>query len=86
VNAQFERPVSIARAREVLADFPGLRLVDNPAKNEYPLPLRAAGKDDCEIGRLRMDCALENAIAFWISGDQLLKGAALNAVQIAELI
>jgi aspartate-semialdehyde dehydrogenase len=45
-----------------------------------------AGKDDCEIGRLRIDCALDNAIAFWISGDQLLKGAALNAVQIAELL
>jgi aspartate-semialdehyde dehydrogenase len=86
VNAQFERPVSLDRAREVLAGAPGLRLVDNPAKNEYPLPLRVAGKDDCEIGRLRIDCALDNAIAFWISGDQLLKGAALNAVQIAELL
>ncbi len=86
VNAQFEQPVSLERAREVLAKAPGLLLVDNPAKNEYPLPLRVAGKDDCEIGRLRIDCALDNAIAFWISGDQLLKGAALNAVQIAELL
>ncbi len=86
VNAQFDQPVSLDRARDVLAKAPGLQLVDNPAKNEYPLPLRVAGKDDCEIGRLRLDCALENAIAFWISGDQLLKGAALNAVQIAELI
>jgi aspartate-semialdehyde dehydrogenase len=86
VNAQFDRPVSLERAREVLANAPGIQLVDNPAKNEYPLPLRVAGKDDCEIGRLRLDCALENAIAFWISGDQLLKGAALNAVQIAELL
>jgi aspartate-semialdehyde dehydrogenase len=86
VNAQFERPVSLEHARAVLAEAPGIQLVDNPAKNEYPLPLRVAGKDDCEIGRLRIDCALENAIAFWISGDQLLKGAALNAVQIAELL
>jgi aspartate-semialdehyde dehydrogenase len=86
VTAQFEEPVSLDRARDVLAKAPGLQLVDNPAKNEYPLPLRVAGKDDCEIGRLRIDCALENAIAFWISGDQLLKGAALNAVQIAELL
>jgi aspartate-semialdehyde dehydrogenase len=86
VTAQFERPVDLGRAREALANFPGLRLVDNPAKNEYPLPLRVAGKDDCEIGRLRIDCALENALTFWISGDQLLKGAALNAVQIAELL
>ena len=86
VNAQFEKPVSVDQARDVLAKAPGLRLVDNPAKNEYPLPLRVAGQDDCEIGRLRIDCALENGLAFWISGDQLLKGAALNAVQIAELI
>jgi aspartate-semialdehyde dehydrogenase len=86
VTAQFEQPVDLERAREVLSTAPGLRLVDNPAKNEYPLPLRVAGKDDCEIGRLRIDCALENALAFWISGDQLLKGAALNAVQIAELL
>jgi aspartate-semialdehyde dehydrogenase len=86
VTAQFERPVSLDHARDVLAKAPGLQLVDNPAKNEYPLPLRVAGRDDCEIGRLRVDCALENAITFWISGDQLLKGAALNAVQIAELI
>jgi aspartate-semialdehyde dehydrogenase len=86
VTAQFEKPVNLERAREVLAGFPGLQLVDNPAKNEYPLPLRVAGKDDCEIGRLRIDCALDNALAFWISGDQLLKGAALNAVQIAELL
>jgi len=86
VTAQFERSVSLDHARDVLAKAPGLRLVDNPARNEYPLPLRVAGKDDCEIGRLRLDCALENGIAFWISGDQLLKGAALNAVQIAELI
>lgn len=86
VNAEFEQPVSLDRARDVLAKAPGLQLVDNPAKNEYPLPLRVAGKDDCEIGRLRIDCAMDNALAFWISGDQLLKGAALNAVQIAELI
>jgi aspartate-semialdehyde dehydrogenase len=60
--------------------------VDNPSLNEYPLPLLVAGKDECEIGRIRLDCALENGIAFWIAGDQLLKGAALNAVQIAEII
>ena len=86
VHAEFEAPVSLERAREVLAKAPGLRLVDNPALNEYPLPLLVAGKDECEIGRLRLDCALDNGIAFWIAGDQLLKGAALNAVQIAELV
>ncbi len=86
VNAVFERPVSLEAARDVLAKAPGLRLVDDPGSNTYPLPLSVAGQDDCEVGRLRLDCALENGLAFWVVGDQLLKGAALNAVQIAELI
>jgi aspartate-semialdehyde dehydrogenase len=86
VSAEFERPVSVAAARAALAKAPGLRLVDVPSKNGYPVPLHVAGKDDCEIGRLRLDCALENGLSFWICGDQLLKGAALNAVQIAELL
>jgi aspartate-semialdehyde dehydrogenase len=86
VSAEFERPVSVEQAHEVLAKAPGLELVDEPAKNRYPMPLFTAGKDNCEVGRLRRDCALENGLAFWVSGDQLLKGAALNAVQIAELL
>jgi len=86
VSAEFERPVSLKEAREVLARAPGLDVVDDPAKAEYPLPLYAAEKDNCEVGRLRLDCALDNGLAFWVAGDQLLKGAALNAVQIAELI
>ena len=63
---------------------PGLDVVDNPAKNEYPLPLFTSEKYNCAVGRLRKDCALDNGLCFWVSGDQLLKGAALNAVQIAE--
>jgi len=86
VSAEFQRPVSIEKALEALSNAPGLRVFDCPAHAEYPMPLRVAGKDDCEVGRLRIDCALENGLAFWVSGDQLLKGAALNAVQIAELI
>jgi aspartate-semialdehyde dehydrogenase len=86
VNAEFDRPVDLTKAREVLSRSPGLRLVDDPAKAEYPLPLNCAEKDDCEVGRLRYDCALDNGLAFWVAGDQLLKGAALNAVQIAERI
>jgi aspartate-semialdehyde dehydrogenase len=86
VNAEFERPVSLKDAREVLAQAPGLEVVDDPSKAEYPQPLYAAEKDDCQVGRLRLDCALDNGLAFWVAGDQLLKGAALNAVQIAELI
>lgn len=86
VSAEFGRPVSVAAAREVLEKAPGLRVVDEPVRHGYPVPLNVAGKDDCEIGRLRVDCALENGLSFWICGDQLLKGAALNAVQIAELL
>src|SRR4029079_4171027 len=86
VSAEFSEPISAERARETLAEAPGLELVDEPARNRYPMPLQVAGKDNCEVGRVRRDCAFENGLAFWVSGDQLLKGAALNAVQIAELL
>jgi aspartate-semialdehyde dehydrogenase len=86
ISAEFERPVSAEEAREVLANAPGLELVDEPRYNRYPMPLFTAGKDNCEVGRVRRDCALANGLAFWVCGDQLLKGAALNAVQIAELL
>jgi aspartate-semialdehyde dehydrogenase len=86
ITAEFERPVSVEAAHEALAKAPGLELVDEPQKNNYPMPLYTAGKDNCEVGRVRLDCALENGLSFWVSGDQLLKGAALNAVQIAELL
>ena len=86
VSAEFERKVSVEQAREILAKAPGLELVDEPQNNRYPMPLRAAGKDNCEVGRVRIDCAFENGLSFWVCGDQLLKGAALNAVQIAELL
>jgi aspartate-semialdehyde dehydrogenase len=84
VSAEFEKPVSVEAAREVLRRAPGLEVVDAPERNEYPLPLYVAEKYNCQVGRIRKDCALENGLAFWVSGDQLLKGAALNAVQIAE--
>ena len=84
VNAEFEKPVTLEAARAALSKAPGLQVVDDPAHNKYPLPLECAGQDDCQVGRLRLDCALENGLAFWVAGDQLLKGAALNAVQIAE--
>src|SRR5437879_8234901 len=86
VNAEFERPVSVEEAREVLAKAPGIELVDEPQSNRYPMPLSVAEKDNCQVGRVRVDCAFENGLSFWVSGDQLLKGAALNAVQIAELL
>jgi aspartate-semialdehyde dehydrogenase len=86
VSAEFEKPVTVEAAREVLQRAPGLDVVDHPEKAEYPLPLYAAEKDNCQVGRLRLDCALDNGLCFWISGDQLLKGAALNAIQIAEAL
>ena len=86
VTAEFQQPVSVEAARKALASAPGLDVVDEPARQRYPMPLFTSGKDNCEVGRLRMDCALENGLCFWVSGDQLLKGAALNAVQIAEVL
>src|SRR6266704_3497018 len=86
VTAEFQRPLSVEQAREVLSKAPGLELVDEPHNNCYPTPLNVAGKDNCQVGRLRLDCAFENGLSFWVAGDQLLKGAALNAVQIAELL
>ena len=86
VSAEFERPVSLEAARAAFASAPGLDLMDNPDAKEYPLPLTVAGRDNCAVGRLRKDCAMDNGLAFWVVGDQLLKGAALNAVQIAELL
>ncbi|TLD69207.1 aspartate-semialdehyde dehydrogenase [Phragmitibacter flavus] len=86
VNAEFERPISLEAAREVLSAAPGLDVIDDPSLKQYPLALNVAGKDNCAVGRLRIDCALDNGLAFWVAGDQLLKGAALNAVQIAECL
>jgi aspartate-semialdehyde dehydrogenase len=86
VNAEFEKPVTVAAAREVLLRAPGLDVVDDPEKKQYPMPLFTSEQYNCAVGRLRLDCALDNGLAFWVSGDQLLKGAALNAVQIAEVL
>ena len=81
-----ERPVSVAEAREAFANASGVILMDNPAGKEYPMPLYLAGKDAVYVGRIRKDMAEENGLAFWIVSDQIRKGAALNAVQIAEYL
>jgi aspartate-semialdehyde dehydrogenase len=86
VSAEFEKPVTVQAAREVLKAAPGLQVIDEPSKNEYPQPLYQAEQYDCAVGRIRKDCAMENGLCFWVSGDQLLKGAALNAVQIGEAL
>jgi aspartate-semialdehyde dehydrogenase len=86
VNAEFERPVSVAEAREAIAAFPGAMLVDDPDRLEYPTPLDFSGQVKCGVGRIRVDTAFANGLAFWVSGDNLWKGAALNALQVAELL
>ncbi len=84
VSADFEKPVTVEAALAVLKQAPGLDVVDCPAKCEYPLPLYQTDRYNCAVGRLRKDCAMDNGLCFWVSGDQLLRGAALNAVLIAE--
>ena len=84
VNVEFAEEVSLEAARAALAAFPGVILRDNPAEQEYPMPLFTSGKTDVEVGRLRRDASTEHALNFWICGDQIRKGAALNALQIAE--
>ena len=84
VNVEFESEVSLDAARKAIAAFPGVVLRDNPSEQEYPMPLFTSGKTDVEIGRLRRDESTDNALNFWICGDQIRKGAALNALQIAE--
>jgi aspartate-semialdehyde dehydrogenase len=86
VCAEFERPVSVEKARAAVAAFPGAELVDDPANKKYPTPLDFAEKVKCGVGRIRADTAFDNGLSFWVSGDNLWKGAALNAVQNAELM
>jgi len=86
VNIQFAKPVEPAEAREVLSAAPGVEVIDDPAKNLYPLATDCEGKDPSYVGRIRKDDSAENALNLWIVSDNLRKGAALNAVQIAELL
>ncbi len=81
-----ERPISVEEAREAVKNGEGLVLMDEPEKKEYPMPLFLAGKDDVYVGRIRKDLANPNGLIFWIVSDQIRKGAALNAVQIAEYL
>jgi aspartate-semialdehyde dehydrogenase len=81
-----EKPLEIADIRKVLADAPGVTLEDDPQNYVYPMPMESAGKDDVYVGRVRKDLADDNGITLWLTGDQIRKGAALNAVQIAEYL
>jgi len=86
VNIETEKKISASEAKEALNNFPGIRVVDEPGELKYPMPIDAAGTDDCIVGRIREDYTVPNGLSFWVVGDQLRKGAALNAVQIAELL
>jgi aspartate-semialdehyde dehydrogenase len=86
LNAEFEKPVSVEAAREAIAAFSGAELVDDPANRRYPTPLDFSRQVKCGVGRIRRDTAFENGLGLWVSGDNLWKGAALNALQNAELL
>jgi aspartate-semialdehyde dehydrogenase len=86
VHVEFEKPLSVEEARTLLADGPGIRVLDDPGSELYPMPLSAAGKYEVYVGRLRKDLTSERGLEMWVVADQLLKGAALNAVQIAEIL
>jgi aspartate-semialdehyde dehydrogenase len=86
ITAGFEKTPNVEEARAVYADYPGVDAKDDPSQNIFPTPLDTTLKDNCLVGRIREDKVLDNALALWVVGDQVRKGAALNAVQIAEIL
>ena len=84
--AQFEKPVDVESARACFVGMPGVALMDDPERGVWPTPLDSTNGDTCYVGRIRKDMAIPNALNLWVVGDQVRKGAALNAVQIAELL
>jgi aspartate-semialdehyde dehydrogenase len=86
INVEFENCFEIENVKKELANFPGIVLVDNPEKNEYPLATKATGKNDVFVGRIRRDYSVENGINMWVVADNIRKGAATNAIQIMELL
>ena len=86
VNLTFAQPFPVEKARELLANAPGVKLVEDWQANYFPMPIDATGKDDILVGRIRQDLSNANSLELWLCGDQIRKGAALNAIQIAELL
>ena len=86
VSCRFDRPVTVQEVRDVIATAPGCKLVDDLAKKQYPMPLETSGQDIVYVGRIRPDLTDDNSICRWCCGDQVRKGAATNAIQIAELL
>ena len=86
ITAKFNKEPNVEEARSVYADYPGIDLKDDPTQEIYPVPLDTTKKDNCLVGRIRKDMVFNKALALWVVGDQVRKGAALNAVQIAEIL
>ncbi|GAB1539676.1 hypothetical protein NUACC21_23430 [Scytonema sp. NUACC21] len=86
INLEFEKPFNPDKAREILCQAPGVKLVENWKANYFPMPIEATGQDDVLVGRIRQDISHTYGLDLWLCGDQIRKGAALNAVQIAELL
>jgi aspartate-semialdehyde dehydrogenase len=86
INLETEKFLSVERVREILSAAPGVVVQDDPANNLYPMPLYASDKDEVFVGRIRRDMSVENGLAIWVAADQIRKGAATNAIQIAEIV
>jgi aspartate-semialdehyde dehydrogenase len=86
INIEFKKPITPVEARDILAVSPGVHVVDDLENGQYPMPIDVAGKDDCTVGRIRKDDTVQNGLCLFVAGDNIRKGAALNAVQIAEAL
>jgi aspartate-semialdehyde dehydrogenase len=86
INVETLRKLTADEAREILSGSPGVALVDEPQNRKYPLPVNTAGEDAVYVGRIREDTSVENGLNLWVVADNLRKGAALNAIQIAEIL
>ncbi|HIK45845.1 MAG TPA: aspartate-semialdehyde dehydrogenase [Leptolyngbyaceae cyanobacterium M65_K2018_010] len=86
INVEFDRPFAVSEAKQRLIEAPGIKVVEDWGRNYFPMPMEASGQDEVLVGRIRQDISNPNALELWLSGDQIRKGAALNAVQIAELL
>ena len=86
VNVEFDEPFPVSEARALLEAAPGVQLLEDAASNRFPMPTDVTGRDPVVVGRIRQDISEDKALEFWLCGDQIRKGAALNAIQIAELL
>ncbi len=86
INLETEKPLSVAEAREILSRAPGVVIQDDPQNNSYPMPLYSSNRDEVFVGRIRRDISTDNGLVIWVAADQIRKGAATNAIQIAQLI